>query len=125
MRIYYLCLVFAFIAFSSFSTNYNGKEKNVKAKLKQKKILWVSCGILRSATVFRFEIQNKKSKLKREIIYVTITCPDGWGDDFFRKGQLYELHLSNDSSILEGFSTFDQFRLKERPEWIVKNIEKL
>jgi len=74
---------------------------------------WASRGgILQSATVFKFEITNNERKLKSKIIYVTIKCPEGLGDGFLCKGQLYDLHLTDDTSGLRWFSIFDQFNSK-------------
>ena len=107
-----------------FKSIDNRAEKYfLKGYLLEKLELPAGCGIFAFATAYKFRIIETDFKTRKKYIIVLIQCPREKGENFYKKGAIYQINLATNSGVPFEWSIYNKYEKQNLPTFWARQIE--
>lgn len=117
-------IVFSVTASIFILSSPAASEKKVIGKLVAEVNSTVNCGVIKVGVVNKFIITDDRGQSTGDTIKVVCLCPEGYGKDFFKAGNLYSLDITDNLNPLKDCYLIDKYLDEKLPQWLLRGIEK-
>lgn len=97
-------------------------DQKVTGRLVEKVDSKFDCGVIKAGVVNKF-IVVENGKDTKDTIKVVCICPEGYGQDFFKAGNVYNLTVSSNLEILKECYVMDKYPSQKIKLFVLQRIE--